>query len=182
MSIIRAIIRTGFVVAALAFLGVAVSAQVKAPNTGITPTVEAPGSPRTDGVRRGRLGRGGHRGEMGPLFAFRQLNLSDTQKQQLHGVMLKFDQAIEPLGTELRQLRQKFDQATATIEDQQRAQSLRQQMRAAHDQLVTEAQALLTPEQQEQLKAIRQQKQERREAFKQRHGARHGQDAPPQEQ
>lgn len=182
MSIIRATIRTGFAVAVLAFFGVAVNAQVKSPNTGVTPLADQQESARPDGPRRGRMGRGGHRGDIGPMFALRQLNLTDAQKQQMHDIRQKFEQSIKPLGDELRQIREKFDQATATTADQQRAQALRQQMRGAHDQLQAEFQALLTPEQQEQLKAIRQQRQERREAFKQRHGNRHDQDAAPRDQ
>jgi Spy/CpxP family protein refolding chaperone len=175
---IRAIIRTGFAVAALAFFGVAVNAQVKSPNTGITPPAEQQGPTRTDGPRRGRMGRGGQHGEFGPSMGLRQLNLTETQRQQMHDLRTKFEKSITPLGDEMRQIRTKFDQATATIEDQQRAQALRQQMRTAHEQLMTEFQALLTPEQQEQLKAFRQQMEQRREEFRQRRGAGHNQDAP----
>ena len=113
------------------------------------------------------------------MMGMRQLNLTETQRQQMHDLRVKFEQSIAPLGDEMRQIRTKFDQATATTADQQRAQALRQQMRAAHDQLMNQTQALLTPEQQEQLKAARLQKQQRREEFRQRHGQSDDQNAPP---
>lgn len=182
MSIFKAIIRTGFAVAVVSALGVAANAQVKSPNTGINPPAEQQGPAGHDGPRHGRMGRGGARGEMGGLMGFQRLNLSDTQKQQLRDLAMKFHESNRPLSEEMRQIREKFDQAVATTADQQRAQAIRQQMRTAHEQFVAEAQALLTPEQQEQLKTMRQQMQERREQFRQRHGDAANQDTPPQAQ
>jgi Spy/CpxP family protein refolding chaperone len=168
MSLIRAIIRTGFAVIIVGTTGFAAYAQEKTPNTSINPPAgqQQPSSPRVRG-REGMRGQGHRRGEKAGL---QQLNLSETQRQQMHDTFTKFRESIRPQVEELRQIRQKFDQANASIQDQTRAQSLRNEIRTAREQARMQAESVLSPEQQEQVKQMREQRKLRREEMRQRRG------------
>ena len=174
MSLIRAIISTGFAIIIVGTTGFAAYAQDKAPSTSINPSAgqQQPSTPRVRG-REGMRGEGHRRGAKAGL---RQLNLSETQRQQMHDTFTKFRESIRPQVEELRQIRQKFEQANASIEDQTRAQALRNQIREGREQARAQAQSFLTPEQQEQMKQMREQRKLRREEMRQRRG--NGQNAP----
>ncbi|MEO6391791.1 MAG: Spy/CpxP family protein refolding chaperone [Pyrinomonadaceae bacterium] len=177
MSMIRATIRTGFAVVAIGILSVAGYAQEKSTRTGNSPAIDQQEGQRPDGPSR----RGGmrHGGRSGFGRGLRGLNLSDTQKQQIHTVFSKFREGIKPQMEELRQIREKFEQATASIDDQNRAKALRAQMSEGRNATMADMQAILTPEQQEQFKQFREQRKLRHEEMKQRRGAGRGQNTPP---
>jgi Spy/CpxP family protein refolding chaperone len=169
---LRAIIRTGFALAILGLLSLTAFAQDKTPATG------APATGPQNGPRHGGPGFHGEMGPGGPMMFMRQLNLTDAQRQQMRDVFVKFGEAVKPQMEELRQIREKFDQATATIEDQTHAQAIRKQLHESRMQAEAAATAVLTPEQQEQLKTLKEQMKQRREEMKQRRDTSGGQEAP----
>lgn len=179
MSMIRATIRTGFAVAAIGILSVAGYAQEKGTRTGDAPALNQQENQRPEGPgRRGGMRRGGRHG-IGAMKGMRALNLSETQKQQIHETFSKFREGIKPQMDELRQIREKFEQATASIDDQNRAKALRAQIGEGHKAVQAQVQAILTPEQQEQLNQLREQGKLRRAEMKARRAAGRGQNTPP---
>ncbi|MDQ1612197.1 MAG: motif family protein [Pyrinomonadaceae bacterium] len=126
------------------------------------------------GLLRGERGglrgeRGGERGMMGRR-ALRRLNLSDAQRNQLREVEARYGQSFKTQRQEMRQLIELRQQgATLTPEQQQRAQQLRGELRDSAERMHAEFLALLTPEQRDQLKRMREEgearRKQRREAF-----------------
>ncbi|MCA1592190.1 MAG: Spy/CpxP family protein refolding chaperone, partial [Acidobacteria bacterium] len=151
---------TGMILGLAASLGVAAFAQ-QPQQTG-APAIEQ----RQE--RMGRMGRmGKHHGEMdkerGHMKMFRELNLTDAQKQQLRAVHEKAQQSTQAQREELRQLlRQKRQGGQLTAEQETRARQLRAELRDAHQRIESEVIAILTPEQRKQL-------EQKRDEFKQHH-------------
>lgn len=129
--------------------------------------------------RRGRQGRMGKPGRMGELGerrgggrghgmarrALRRLNLTDAQRGQLREIEARYGQSFKTQHQELRQLMEvRRAGATLTPEQQQRAQQLRTEARANGERMRAEILALLTGEQREQLKRMREEGMERRKA------------------
>jgi Spy/CpxP family protein refolding chaperone len=124
--------------------------------------------------RRGRgFGRGGeHRGMKGAhrgggFGMFRDLNLTDAQKEQVRSIMEKNkpDQAVRE---EMRSFREARKNGTLTDDQKARLQQFREQAKAnrqaVHEQLL----AVLTVEQRQQLETKKAEMQKRREEFRQR--------------
>ena len=113
--------------------------------------------------RRGQFGRrGGMRGgPMGMFRMFRDLNLTDAQKQQIKAIMdsNKPDQATMDQMKAIRESRKSGTELTADQKAQLKA--LRQQqaekMRSVHEQVMN----VLTPEQKAQLEQKRQEMKQR---------------------
>ncbi len=117
----------------------------------------------------GRHGRGDAGGRKFERHAFRQLNLTDTQREQLRAIHERNRQNFQPQREELRQLAQvRRNGGTLTTEQLARMQALHDQLRAHGEKLHAEMQSVLTAEQQEQLKQQREQFKQRRDEFKQR--------------
>ncbi|MDQ1592850.1 MAG: motif family protein [Pyrinomonadaceae bacterium] len=125
------------------------------------------------GLLRGERGergeRGGERGMMGRR-ALHRLNLSEAQRNQLREVEARYGQSFKTQRQEMRQLIELRQQgATLTPEQQQRAQQLRGELRDSAERMHAELLALLTPEQRDQLKRMREEgearRKQRREAF-----------------
>jgi hypothetical protein len=145
-------------------------AQTPEPQRG----TDAEGRRRIEGRMRkeGRLG--GRRGERrgvgrGPGMmgrrALRQVNLSDAQRGQLREIEARYGQSFKTQRQELRQLIELRQQgATLTPEQQQRAQQLRNEVRGNAERMHAEILALLTTEQRDQLKRMREEGQARRKA------------------
>lgn len=178
MSMIRTTIRAGFAVVAIGILSVAGYAQDKSTRTGNTPALDQQEGQRQGPGRRGGMRRSGRHG-FGQMQGLRALNLSDTQKQQIHETFTKFHDGIKPQMEELRQIREKFEQANASIDDQNRAKALRAQIGEGRKATLAQMQTILTPEQQEQFKQFREQRKLRREEMKQRRAAGRGQNTAP---
>lgn len=138
--------RIKFVVASLAIsltmFAAAAMAQQTQPNS-----APQPGRQK----RHMKMGGGGMHGMD---RAFRQLNLTDQQRQQIHSIMQTQFQSTQSQRQELRQLMEKRRAGTLTADETARLKELRQQLRqgerAAHTQLM----AVLTPEQKTQLQEI----------------------------
>ncbi|MDQ1524330.1 MAG: motif family protein [Pyrinomonadaceae bacterium] len=122
------------------------------------------------GLLRGERGERGERGGMIGRRALRRLNLSDAQRNQLREVEARYGQSFKTQRQEMRQLIELRQQgATLTPEQQQRAQQLRGELRDSAERMHAELLALLTPEQRDQLKRMREEgearRKQRREAF-----------------
>jgi Spy/CpxP family protein refolding chaperone len=153
-------IKSGLALTLAGAFGLVTFAQTPAPQTG------------DEGAPMGRHERrGGHEGRMGGDGfgrGFKQLNLSDEQRQQLRAIRERYQQTFAPQRQELRQLAEtRRSGGTLTPEQQARAQELHAQLRANGEKLRAEMLSVLTPEQQAQLKQQREQFKERREEFKQ---------------
>ena len=130
----------------LTTFGTAAQAQQPQPSTQNQP-------PRTDtaGPFRRREGRGFRRGR-GPGGNFgprvlSELNLTDDQRKQFRSIIEQTFAGNKGAREELRQLGEKRRQGTLTAEDQVRAKTLHQQMRASMGETETKIAALLTTEQ-----------------------------------
>src|SRR4030088_3380702 len=141
MFLRRKLTLAGLVLGLLTAFGTVVSAQ--------QPSTQDPGT------GRGRMGRGegrGFRGGPGPGGNFgprllEQLNLTDDQKKQIHAVIEQTFAGNDATREELRQLGEKRRQGTLTAEDEARAKTLHQQMRASMENTETKIAAVLTAEQ-----------------------------------
>lgn len=120
---------------------------------------------RHDGEVRGEKGDFGRRG--GHFGMFRELNLTDAQKEQIHAIMEK-NKPDQSVREEMRSFREARKNGTLTDVQKERLQQLRSRTdanrRAVHEQLL----AILTPEQRQQLETRKAEMQKRREEFRQR--------------
>jgi Spy/CpxP family protein refolding chaperone len=120
--------------------------------------------------RMGRMGRGGERGGEGGMRehgmarrALRRLNLTDAQRGQLREIEARYGQNFKAQHQELRQLMEvRRSGGTLTAEQQQRAEQLRTEARANGERMHAEILALLTNEQRDQLKQMREEGEARR--------------------
>ncbi|MFL6210930.1 MAG: Spy/CpxP family protein refolding chaperone [Pyrinomonadaceae bacterium] len=150
--------RTGLTLALAGALGVVTFAQ--------TPTPQA-GTPQRTSV--GRFERRGQRGDRRAKFehkferhAFKQLNLSDAQHQQMRATRERYQQSFQTQRQELRQLAEtRRNGGTLTAEQQARAKELHAQLRANREKMHAEVLGTLTTEQRDQLKQQREQIKER---------------------
>lgn len=116
------------------------------------------------GERRGdRRGRGERRGRHFGML--RGLDLSETQRQQLHELGLKQRDTMQAQREELRNLYRQVHGAGAqfTPEQETRARQLQQELIASRKSFHEQTLALLTPEQRTQLEQLRQEHKARRE-------------------
>jgi Spy/CpxP family protein refolding chaperone len=137
--------------------------QTQSPTPGAsTQTAQQPGSAGL--ARRGerRRGRGGRQ------RALAEINLTDSQKQQVRAIIQTQAQNTQPQREELRQLRQQWRTGTLTPEGQARAKELRQQLRDSRKGVHSQMKTILSAEQKAQLQEMR----ELRRANHQRFGRR----------
>jgi Spy/CpxP family protein refolding chaperone len=134
--------------ALLTAFGATAQAQQPQPSTqNQTPGTNAArpfGRKQGRGFRRGP-GRGPG-GNFGPRV-LRELNLTDDQRKQVRGIVERTFQGRKAEREELQQLGEKRRQGTLSAEDQARAKTLHQQMRAAMKETEAKLAAILTPEQ-----------------------------------
>jgi Spy/CpxP family protein refolding chaperone len=125
------------------FAGAAM-AQQSQPNTN-APAQTGPQT-RHPRMRHGRM--------PGIARAFRQLNLTDQQRQQIHSIMQTQFQNTQSQRQELGQLMPKRRAGTLTPDEAARAKELRRQLMQAEQGLHAQVLAVLTPEQKAQLQEI----------------------------
>jgi protein CpxP len=108
----------------------------------------------------------GHRDGMHGMGMFRDLNLTDAQKTQIHSIM----EANKPDQASMEEMKTLFKakrEGTLTADQQSRLTALREQsqvkMKAVHEQIL----AVLTPEQRAQLEAKKAEMNQKREQFRQ---------------
>lgn len=141
--------RTGLMLALLITTGAVVQAQQS--------------STQNPSNNTGRIERGGGRGfrrapGRGRNFAprmLRQLNLTEAQKEQVHAIVKQTFESNKATREELRLLGQKRRQGTLSADDQARARTLHQQMRAAMTETRTRIAGILTPEQRAKMEELR---------------------------
>jgi protein CpxP len=161
-------IKTALTLALTGALGLATFAQT--PQTA-TPQQEGP----HEGHGRGHKGFG-HKGGRFERGAFRQLNLTDAQREQIRAIHDRYAQTYAPQRQELRTIMEtRRNGGTLTPEQEARARELREQFRANGEKLHAETLAVLTPEQREQLKQLHEQGKQRRQ---ERRGRRLGTQTP----
>src|SRR6266853_1176307 len=138
----------------------------------------------------GRMGRGEGRGfgrGAGPEGGFgpglqRELNLTDDQKQQVRTILQQSFAGSKTAREELRQLGKKRRQGTLTTEEEARARTLHEQMRASMKETEGKIASVLTAEQKAKAEELRKQRKTNHDRFGgQRRGLRgqSGQDSPP---
>ncbi|MDQ3800651.1 MAG: Spy/CpxP family protein refolding chaperone [Acidobacteriota bacterium] len=123
-----------------------------------------------EGKRGGGFRRGGHGGGFG-MRGLRELNLTDAQKEQIRGILESKRanrEANQTQREELRQIVEAKRSGTITAEQQERLRAFREQRREAARQLHEQILAVLTPEQKAQLEQLKQERQKRREEFRQK--------------
>ena len=130
----------------------AFGAVVQAQQTGTQNPNEGPGQKRGEdrGFRRGPQRDGG----FDPGF-LRELNLTDDQKQQVRTIIQQNFANSKTTREELRQLGEKRRQGTLTTEEEARARTLHEQIRASMKETETKIASVLTPEQKAKLEELR---------------------------
>jgi Spy/CpxP family protein refolding chaperone len=150
-----------------ASLSIAAFAQTSAPQSGQNGEGRdgRHGRMEREGRMRGERGERGERGGRGMIErrALGRLNLSDAQRGQLREIEARYADSLQAQRLEMRQLIELREQgATLTPAQQQRAQQLRGQLRDAAEKMHAELLAVLTPEQRDQLKRMREEGEARR--------------------
>jgi protein CpxP len=146
----------------LAFGTVAVAQQTQSPEAAAQSKRQAERLAER-GERRGRREGMEHRGGVGHLI--RELNLTDEQRQKARAIMQQRLQGTTAQREELFKLREKRIAGNFTGEDEVRAKTLRQEMRASMEGVRAELEGVLTAEQKTKLEDL---KQERKAPFEQR--------------
>lgn len=143
------------------------SAQQTAPGND-TPNDKTEKFERHHGMGRGK-GRGMRGGKGGDMMmrGLHRLDLSDTQKEQIHSIMESTRATNEPLHNEMRGLIEKKRGGTITETEQARLSELKSQMKQTHEQIQLQIQAILTAEQRQQLDQMKDAMKNRREEHRQ---------------
>jgi Spy/CpxP family protein refolding chaperone len=95
----------------------------------------------------------------------RELNLTDDQKQQVRTIVQQNFAANKATREELRQLGEKQRQGTLTADEQARARTLHEQMRASMKDTQMKIAGLLTPEQKTKAEELWKQRRANHERF-----------------
>ncbi|HEX9961861.1 MAG TPA: Spy/CpxP family protein refolding chaperone [Pyrinomonadaceae bacterium] len=104
------------------------------------------------------------------MHGLRQLNLTDAQKEQIRTIMESRRgnrEANQTQREELRQIIEAKRSGTITAEQQERLRAFRDQRRENARQLHEQILAILTPEQKTQLEQIKQERKQRHQEFRQ---------------
>src|SRR6266581_3153258 len=142
-----------------------------------TPDTGAPQRPFGRGERRGP----GHGSGMFGPGIMRELNLTDDQQKQIHTIIDQSTEGNKTQREELRQLMEKRQQGTLTADDEARAKTLHEQMRASMKETESKIAAILTPEQKAKLAELRKQREANHDMFNRRGDfpGRRDQNSPP---
>ena len=144
-----------------AFGAVAVVVRAQQPATQ-NPTAgpERMGRGEGRGFRRGPGAEGG----FGPAM-LRELNLTDDQMQQVRTILQQSFAGSKTAREELRQLGEKRRQGTLTTEEEARARTLHEQMRAAMKDTETKIASVLTVEQKAKIEELRKERKAKHKGF-----------------
>ena len=128
--------------------------------------------PRSGGAQQqeGREGRG-RRGQGGPGFGMRglrELNLSDAQREQAHAIFERFSETIRPQREQLMELRKQSRDGNAPADAEEKAKTLRVQIRESEKAMRTELMGILTPEQRAKWEEMEKEQKARRDQMRQR--------------
>lgn len=142
----------------IAFATVGLAQQPSTQNPAAGPAREGRGDGR--GFRHGP----GRDGAFGPRL-LRDLNLTDAQKQQVRTIVEQSFAGSKATREEMQQLAEKRRQGTLTTEEEARARTLHQQMRASMKDTETKIASLLTAEQKAKAEELRKERNTNREGF-----------------
>lgn len=121
-----------------------------------------------DGFGKGMRGKGGMRGMRGgAMRGLRGIDLTDAQKEQIRGIM-QANRPDESVREEMRTIMQARRDGTITEDQKQRAEQLRAQARQRAELVKTQVEAVLTPEQKQQIEQNRLERQQRMQERRQR--------------
>jgi periplasmic protein CpxP/Spy len=123
------------------------------------------------------FGRGHRHGGFGPQL-MQELKLTEEQKQQIRVIMEQSMESTKAQREELRQFGGKRFEGTLTAEDQARAKTLHEQMRASMKETHAKIVTILTAEQKTRLEELRQERKANHERFGKRRGGLKGQSDP----
>jgi Spy/CpxP family protein refolding chaperone len=143
----------------LTALGAVVQAQQPATQN---PT-EGPGR-MGPGEGRGFRHGPGPEGGLGPRM-LRELNLTDDQKQQVRTILQQSFAGSKAVREEMRQLGEKRRQGPLTSEEEARARTLHEQMRASMKDTEAKIASILTPEQKARIEALRKERKANHDRF-----------------
>ena len=146
-------------------LGLLVTFSLPALAQQSTATAEDEGSQQQTERMGKRWHRRGH-GMRGGMRMFRELDLSDAQKQQASAIIERYKESTKPQREEMRQLYQQERQsATGTVDTQAqtRAEALRAEMRESYKRMQDELLTLLTPDQRAKWEQLQQERKARHE-------------------
>ena len=115
-----------------------------------------------------RLGRMGPHRMRGRFPGFRELNLTEDQRQQQRAIMQRNLESIRGPREELFKLREKRMAGTFTADDEARAKALRQEIHNSMKGIHGEIEGILTPEQRTQLEQLKAEHKARREEMHKR--------------
>ena len=148
--------------------GTGLAQQPQNPDKGQSPEITGPQRPFGRGEGRG-FGRGHGHGAFGPGL-MQELNLTDDQKQQVRSIMEQSLESTKAQREELRQLGEKRSQGTLTADDQGRAKTLHEQMRASMKDTHSKIANVLTAEQKTRLEELKKERKANHERFEKRRG------------
>lgn len=141
----------------LAFGMVAFSQQPQTPTT-TTPdgTIQRDRIERKERLRQRSEGMRRHDGARGPGFGYAMdgLNLSDAQREQIRAITQRRLESTKTQREELSKLRDKRIAGTFSADDEARAKTLHQEIRAAMEGIRTETAGVLTAEQKARLEEL----------------------------
>jgi len=116
----------------------------------------------------GGKGMRGGRGGFG-MRGFRELNLTDAQKEQIRGIMETAKTTNQPIFEELRTLKEKRrGGAELSATDIARVNEIKTQMKQSREQTENTILGILTAEQRQKFEQQKQERQQRRQEFRQR--------------
>ena len=104
----------------------------------------------------GKFGRGGHRGMggRGAMAMFRGIDLTEAQKTQLRAIH-EANKPNQETMDEMRTIMAAKRDGTITEDQKARAQAFHEQMKAKHESIKSQIEAILTPEQKQQIETRR---------------------------
>jgi len=171
MFLLKRLSLVSFALALLVALSASAFAQEPSGSKqGQTPDAGARQRPFGRGEGRGGPGPGGM---LGPRM-LHELNLTDDQRQQVRTIIGQSMEGTKAQREELRQLGEKRFQGILTADEQARAKTLHQGMRASMKESESKIVAILTPEQKAKLDELRKQREQNHGRFGERRG-----DFPP---
>jgi periplasmic protein CpxP/Spy len=137
-----------------------------------TTTQEEGSQQQTERTGKKRWHRREHGMRGGGMRMFRELDLSDAQKQQASAIFERYKESTKAQREEMRQLHQQKRTATGAVDTQAqaRAEALRTELRETHKRMQDELLTILTPDQRakwEQIKAERKARHEEKRARRQ---------------
>jgi len=119
--------------------------------------------------RRGEKGMrdGGKHGDKFGMRGLRGINLTDAQKEQLRGIRETSRTAGKGNHEEFRSLKQAKRDGTLTVEQQEKLQTLKEQMKQKSEKMREQILAILTPEQRTQIEQQKEEMQKMRQERRQ---------------